>query len=170
MHERRFNSEIDKLRSPERIARLEPEKVIKLALEDLNGIKTILDVGTGSGIFAEQFGKLGYKVNGLDANPDMLPIASKYVPEGIFNKGIAEKLPFQDGQFDLVFMGLLLHETDDANKAINEAYRVAAKRLAILEWPYEEGSFGPPLGDRLSADRILDMSLKAGFNSKQSFK
>ena len=108
MHERRFNSEIDKLRSPERIARLEPEKVIKLALEDLNGIKTILDVGTGSGIFAEQFGKPGYKVNGLDANPDMLPIASKYVPEGIFNKGIAEKLPFQDGQFDLVFMGLLL--------------------------------------------------------------
>jgi len=49
MHERRFNREIERLRDPERVARLEVEKVTRLALKDLIEIRTVLGVGTGSG-------------------------------------------------------------------------------------------------------------------------
>jgi ubiquinone/menaquinone biosynthesis C-methylase UbiE len=165
MHERRFNREIESLRDPVRITRLEVERVVNLTLKKLEDIKDVLDVGTGSGVFAEQYSVKGLQVTGIDANPEMLPVAKQYVPSGNFQEGIAEKLPFQDGTFDLVFMGLLLHETDEPLTALKEAYRVARKRLAILEWPDEEQSFGPPRGHRLSPEKITSLGKRAGFNS-----
>jgi ubiquinone/menaquinone biosynthesis C-methylase UbiE len=168
MHERRFNREIERLRDPERIARLEVEQVTALALEDLLDVKTVLDVGTGSGLFAEQFAAQGLQVTGLDANPQMLPVAQKYVPAGTFQEGTAEKLPFPDESFDLLFMGLLLHETDDVMAALSEAHRVARKRVAILEWPDEEQSFGPPRTDRLSFEKIQNLARQAGFEKEVS--
>ena len=104
MHEKRFNREIERLRDPERIALLEVERVVNLVLENLTGVQSVLDVGTGSGVFAEQFAAKGFQVTGLDVNPDMLPVAQQFVPSGSFQKGIAEKIPFPDGSFDLVFM------------------------------------------------------------------
>ena len=165
MHERRFNREVERLRDPERVARLEVERVVNLALEDLVGVRSVLDVGTGSGLFAEQFAARGLQVTGLDANPQMLPAAQQYVPAGTFREGAAEQLPFPDGSFDLVFMGLLLHETDDTLAALREARRVALKRLAVLEWPDEEQSFGPPRQDRLSNQKISALAKEAGFNN-----
>ena len=162
MHERRFNREIERLRDPERVARMEVERVINLSLESLDRVQTVLDVGTGSGLFAEAFAGRGLKVSGLDANPDMLPAAQQYVPSGTFPEGTAEKLPFPDGSFDLVFMGLLLHETDDPLAAIKEAYRVAVQRVAVLEWPYEDQPIGPPLADRIPFERIADFARQAG--------
>ncbi len=170
MHERRFNREIERLRDPERIARLEVERVSNLALEDLKGVRTVLDVGTGSGLFAEQFAAKGLQVTGLDANPEMLPAAQQHVPSGAFHEGVAEKLPFSDGSFDLVFMGLLLHETDDILAALREAHRVALKRLAILEWPDEEQAFGPPREHRLSYEKISSLAGEAGFKKVKQIR
>jgi ubiquinone/menaquinone biosynthesis C-methylase UbiE len=93
----------------------------------------------------------------------MLPAAQQYVPAGIFREGVAERLPFLDGSFDLVFMGLLLHETDDILAALREAHRVAAMRLAILEWPDEDQSFGPPREHRLSYEKITSLARQVGF-------
>ena len=62
MHERRFNREIERLRDPQRVARMEIARVIELSLAGLASSKTVLDVGTGSGLFAEQFAALGFKV------------------------------------------------------------------------------------------------------------
>ncbi|KAF0110413.1 MAG: Methyltransferase type 11 [Chloroflexi bacterium] len=163
MHERRFNREIERLRDPERIARLEVERVANLVLEDMKVMRTMLDIGTGSGLFAEQFEARGLQVTGLDVNPEMLAIAQQYLPSGIFREGAAEMLPFLDGSFDLVFMGLLLHETDDILAALSEAHRVALKRLAILEWPDEEQSFGPPREHRLSFEKIISVAKQVGF-------
>ena len=120
------------------------ERVTSLALEGLAGVKVVLDVGTGTGLFAGQFAASGLQVTGLDADPEMLP-AQQFVPGGIFREGVAEKLPFPDGSFDLVFMGLLLHEADDILSASGST-RVFRMRLAVLEWPDEEQSFGPPPG------------------------
>ena len=167
MHERRFNREIERLRDPERIARLELERVANLALEGLTAVQTVLDIGTGSGLFAEQFAARGLQVTGLDANREMLTAARQYVPSGTFHEGVAEKLPFPDGSFDLVFMGLLLHETDDILAALSEARRVTRQRLAILEWPDEEQSFGPPREHRLSSEKIALLARQAGFKELQ---
>jgi len=164
-HERRFNRAIEQLRAPDRVARLEVERVVQLTLENLTDAKTVLDIGTGTGLFAEAFAARGLQVFGVDANPEMLPEAQKFVPSGIFKESAAERLPFEAGKFDLAFMGLVLHETDDALKALKETHRVATKRVAILEWPDEEQPFGPPREHRLSYEKITALVRKAGFKN-----
>ncbi len=162
MHEKRFKGDIDRLRSPERVERLEVERVTDLFLE--NGTTgSVLDVGTGTGLFAEAFSRRGLEVTGVDANPEMLIAARRYVPNGDFREGTAEALPYQDGSFDFVFLGLVLHESDEPLKSLMEARRVARKRVGILEWPYQEGVFGPPLAHRLNPEDLANLFRKAGF-------
>jgi ubiquinone/menaquinone biosynthesis C-methylase UbiE len=163
MHEKRFQREIERLRDPERVARLEVSRAVDAVLEGMDGARTLLDVGTGSGVFAEQFAARGSEVTGVDANPAMIPVSQKFVPAGKFREAIAEALPFPDKTFDLVFMGLVLHETDDPQAALNEAWRVAIRRVAVLEWPCEEQPFGPPLSERFSIEQVKAMAHVAGF-------
>jgi uncharacterized protein (DUF302 family)/ubiquinone/menaquinone biosynthesis C-methylase UbiE len=169
-HERRFNREIERLRDPDRMARLEVDRVTRLVLENMQDAQAVLDVGTGSGLFAEQFVATGLHVTGLDVNPQMLIAAQEFVPAGVFKEGIAEKLPFSDASFDLVFMGLLLHETDDVLAALQEAFRVTRQRLAILEWPDEEQTFGPPRHHRLAHEKIAAAAKQAGFKKVEQIR
>ncbi len=150
------------LRDPQRVARLEVARVVDACLGGLDA-RSALDVGTGSGIFAEAFAARGLRVAGVDVNPDMLAAARDYVPGGRFEQAPAEALPFDAGAFDVVFMGLVLHETDDAAQALAEARRVARLRVAVLEWPYRDDEMGPPLAHRLSAEAVADLARKAGF-------
>jgi ubiquinone/menaquinone biosynthesis C-methylase UbiE len=169
MHERRFHEGIERLRSPERIARLEIKRVVDLALGGIHP-DTVLDIGTGSGVFAEAFAAQGLAITGLDANPDMLVAAQRYVSGGNFQPGIAEDIPFPDESFDLVFMGLLLHETDDRLKALQEAHRLARTRLVVLEWPYLNEDFGPGLEDRLQPSKVIDLARQAGFQEAETIR
>ena len=162
MHERRFEGDISKLRSPERVARLEVERVTDLCLEGVT-IGSVLDVGMGSGLFTESFFGRGLDISGMDANPEMLTAARQFVPAGDFREGIAEEIPYPDGSFDLVFLGLVLHEADEPLKTLQETHRVARQRVGILEWPYLKGSFGPPLVQRLNPEDLTTMFQKAGF-------
>jgi ubiquinone/menaquinone biosynthesis C-methylase UbiE len=167
MHEKRFDGGIERLRAPERVERLEVERVVDLCLEGAE-IKCVLDVGTGSGLFAEAFFKRGLEVAGIDANPDMLPAARRYLPQGDFRQAEAEALPFPDASFDLVFLGLLLHESDEPLKVLQQARRVTRKRVCILEWPYFEGEFGPPLAQRINPADLTAMVEKAGFSNMET--
>jgi ubiquinone/menaquinone biosynthesis C-methylase UbiE len=169
MHEKQFDGSIERLRFPERVARLEVERVTGLCLKSGN-FKTVLDVGVGSGLFAESFYRRGLKVAGVDINPQMLPAASQFVPQGNFQEASAEGLPFLDATFDLVFMGLILHESDEPLKALQEAQRVARKRVCILEWPYLQSEFGPPLAHRLKPTDIAAMAQQAGFTHLENIK
>jgi ubiquinone/menaquinone biosynthesis C-methylase UbiE len=104
MHEKLYNGGIDRLRAPERVARLEVERVISLCLEAAD-LKSVLDVGVGSGLFAEEFSKRGLEVAGVDVNPEMIVAAKRFIPNGDFRESTAEALPFPDASFDLVFFG-----------------------------------------------------------------
>ena len=163
MHEKRFEGDITRLRNPERIARLEVERVVTLCLEGTQ-ITCMLDVGTGTGLFAEVFAKRGLAVSGVDVNPEMLLAARVYVPAGDFRESTAETLPFADATFDLIFMGLLLHESDEQLQVLSEARRVAHTRVGILEWAYREEDFGAPLEYRLSPEILEDLAKEAGFS------
>jgi ubiquinone/menaquinone biosynthesis C-methylase UbiE len=162
MHEKRFEGDIARLRFPERVERLEVKRVINLCLEG-EELTSVLDVGTGTGLFAQSFSSLGLEVSGVDANPEMLVAARQFVPKGNFCEGIAEALPYPDSSFDLVFLGLLLHESDELLTVLQETRRVAGKRVCILEWPYQEQPFGPPLAHRLSPDDLAGWFRKARF-------
>jgi len=163
MHERRFNHEIERLRDPERVARLEVPRVVDLALSGMQKPSKVLDMGSGTGLFTEEFAARGLQVTGMDVNPEMLAAAQEFVPTGVFQEGLAEQIPYPDTTFDLVFMGLLLHETDDPLAALKEARRVTRQRLAILEWPDEDQSIGPPREHRLATVKINKLARQAGF-------
>ncbi len=161
MHEHRFHGDIAALRQPERLARLELHRVVRLAaLED--GLHSVLDVGTGSGACAEAFTNAGLHVEGVDVSPEMLEAARGHLPNVTFHEAVAEALPVGEGSFDLVFLRLLLHETDDRTLALREAARVARKRVAVLEWPKEPQQAGPPPEDRVSEAEVRQLARDAG--------
>jgi ubiquinone/menaquinone biosynthesis C-methylase UbiE len=167
MHEKRFNGKVERLRAPERVARLEVERVVSLCLEAAD-LRSVLDVGVGSGLFAEAFAHHGLEVAGVDVNPQMITAARQFVPDGDFRESTAEELPYPDASFDLVFFGLVLHESDEPLKVLQEAQRVSRQRICILEWSYQEGEFGPPLAHRLNPTEIANLARQAGFANLES--
>ena len=168
-HDRRFHGGAERLRSPERVERLELPRVLDICTEGIS-IGEILDVGTGTGLFAEAFAEAGARVTGIDANAEMLSIAKSFVPGATFLESVAERLPFADSSFDLVFLGLILHETDDPLAALAEARRVSRGRVAVLEWPYRADTMGPPLGHRIVARKITALAEEAGFASAEAIE
>jgi SAM-dependent methyltransferase/sporulation protein YlmC with PRC-barrel domain len=162
MNEKRFRGNPHMLRSAQRVELLEVERVIDLCLEAMPA-RSVLDVGTGTGLFAEHFAARGLEVAGIDANPAMVEAARQLVPQGRFRHASAEVVPHPDGAFDLVFLGLVLHETDDPALALREARRIARLGAAVLEWPYRATDYGPPLEHRLQPERVTAMAHEAGF-------
>jgi ubiquinone/menaquinone biosynthesis C-methylase UbiE len=167
MHEKLYDGGTERLRAPERVARLEVDRVLSLCLEAMD-LKSVLDVGVGSGLFAEAFSKHGLEVAGIDVNPEMIVAARKYVPKGDFSESIAEALPYPNASFDLLFYGLVLHESDEPFKVLQEAWRVSRQRVCILEWPYQVGEFGPPLAHRLNPTEIADLAQRTSFAHVES--
>ena len=153
MSEKIFHGDPARLRSPERMALLEVERVVALSLADLE-VRNALDVGTGTAVFAEAFANLGIDVTGIDLNPEMTEWATRHVPAARFKVGEAEQMPFPNGSFDLVFLGHVLHESEEPDRVLGEAKRVAKRRIVILEWPYREEEQGPPLEHRLAPETI----------------
>jgi 2-polyprenyl-3-methyl-5-hydroxy-6-metoxy-1,4-benzoquinol methylase len=162
MHERRFSGEAHRLRSPDRMALLEVDRVVRSSLDGVL-VGSVLDVGTGTGVFAEAFAGHGLAVTGIDTNSDLLELAREYVPGATFRQAPAEDIPFADGEFDIVFLGHVLHETDHPAKALTEARRVGLVRVSVLEWPYREEEHGPPLRYRLRSDEVESLAGEAGY-------
>ena len=194
-HERRFHGDAARLRAPERIERLEIDRVVKLCAAGLPGASgrdaasgrngaagrnaasrrdgaaaRVLDVGTGTGVFAEAFAAAGFAVVGIDPNGGLLAEARRLVPNAEFQEGTAEALPFPDASFDIVFLGTVLHEADDAAAALAEARRVSRDRVAVLEFPYVREDHGPPLEHRLEPGAVLEMARRAGLGGIEHLK
>ncbi len=150
------------LRLPGRLARLEVARVVSLCLEGVDA-RSVLDVGAGSGVFAEAFSLRGIEGYGLDENAEMIETAGRHIPQVDFRQGSAEAIPWPDQAFDLVFMGLVLHEVNSPLAALQEARRVSRDRVAVLEWPYQAQEFGPPLSHRLRPGDMTELALSSGF-------
>jgi ubiquinone/menaquinone biosynthesis C-methylase UbiE len=163
-NERRYGGDIERLRSAQRLALMEVERVVDIALAGITP-SSALDVGTGSGLFAEAFAAKGLSVAGIDLREDMLEAARQYVPGGIFKLGRMEAVPFADAEFDLVFLGHVLHEADDLVVALREAKRTARMRVVVLEWPYAVQEYGPPLDHRLKPEQVDAAAAEAGFQN-----
>jgi len=91
-------------------------------------IKSILDVGAGSGFFSYYFEK-EFDTTALDFSQSMLeinPCQKKIL-------GDAENLPFKDNSFDIVFCSNLLHHLENPQKAVNEMKRVSKKYIVLSE-------------------------------------
>lgn len=161
-HDRRFSGDMSRLRAADRLERMELFRVVNI-VSSFVPTGSVLDVGSGSGVFAEEFARRGFEAMGIDVNASMVRYASTLVPTAEFRLGSAESLPFSDRTYDIVFLGHVLHETDDPQKALWEARRVSKQMVAVLEWPYLEEEHGPPLEHRIPSERIENLGRSAGF-------
>jgi ubiquinone/menaquinone biosynthesis C-methylase UbiE len=164
MSDKRYRDKIEKLRKPERIARYEMDRMTTICLNGIEA-KSVLDIGTGSGLFAEAFYERGCEAAGTDINPEMVAAARHHFPAGRFETAPAESQPFADKAFDLVFMGCVFHEVDDPVQTLREAKRLAKQRIAILEYPRKIQLFGPPLHHRLKVKQVQEFARQAGLEN-----
>jgi ubiquinone/menaquinone biosynthesis C-methylase UbiE len=101
-----------------------------------NTPKTILDVGTGTGMIAINLAELGHNVTGIDLCEDMLTIAKeKSESKNIsirFMLGDAENPEFPEGTFDVVICRHLLWTLPNPGKAILEWSRICGPGGTII--------------------------------------
>ena len=117
------------LGSGRRADELEKHLLHKL-LRTLDGVKTVLDVGCGTGHFTRWFQELGYNAVGLDSSPEMLAEARRRDAIS-YQIGDAQDLPFAAQSFDVVALITTLEFVANPAKALSEAIRVARRGLLL---------------------------------------
>lgn len=90
--------------------------------------KTALDVGSGGGLLAEEFARLGCRVTGIDPSAESVATARAHAQaEGLdisYTVGPGEELPFQDGSFDIAYCCDVLEHVNDLDRVLSETSRV----------------------------------------------
>ena len=100
-----------------------------LAELPLSADAAALDVATGTGEFARALAPHVSNVIGLDATDAMLERGKQFIRQsGIeniaFQKGIVEKLPFDEQAFDIVASRYAFHHFEDPEPVLSEMARV----------------------------------------------
>lgn len=104
---------------------------------NLNGVKTILDIGAVTGAFSIPLAKMGYDVTHFDLSNKMIDVAkdkAKGLDNITFIQGNASDMSmFADGHFDLVLNldGAISFSGKDADKVIAESCRVTKNKLLV---------------------------------------
>lgn len=98
---------------------------------DVRGAR-VLDVGCGTGVFLRMCAERGALVSGLDAAEGLLELAGARVPEADLRLGDLQRLPYEDGAFDLVTGFTSFFFADDMVEALREAGRVARPGAPIV--------------------------------------
>lgn len=96
----------------------------------------VLDVGCGSGLFAQLIASRGCEVIGLDASEPLLAIARRRTRDATFHQGDLEALPFPDESFDIVSGMNSFQYATDPRHALREARRVTARggQVIVATW------------------------------------
>lgn len=153
---------IAKLRRPDRVAELEVERVVPGTLEGVRGVR-LLDIGSGSGLFAQAFRAAGADVVAVDSDPDMLMAARSFLPELPAVVASADALPFSSASVDRAFMGMVLHEVRNPLQGLIEMHRVVRSVAVVLEWPPPNPGDPAPPARRFSPRKLQELAARAGF-------
>jgi ubiquinone/menaquinone biosynthesis C-methylase UbiE len=132
-----------------------------------------VDVGCGDGFFAIpaalRVGERG-AVYGVDINRDAVrrlrdEAARVGVTKLIATTGRAEDTVFCVACADIVFFGIDLHDFQDPNQVLRNAWRMLKPggRVVDLDWKKEPMTLGPPLRIRFSEEDATRLIAEAGF-------
>jgi ubiquinone/menaquinone biosynthesis C-methylase UbiE len=95
-----------------------------LALEELAGRRTVLDVGCGDGQIARALAAQGSEVLGIDPTQLHIEIANERAGGPTYLLGSATQLPVPDASQDAVVACLVFEHIDEVDAAIAEVARV----------------------------------------------
>jgi 2-polyprenyl-6-hydroxyphenyl methylase/3-demethylubiquinone-9 3-methyltransferase len=103
--------------------------------------KTALDVGCGAGLLCEPLARLGAKVTGMDASPEVIAVAREHAAamslDIDYRAGDVQQL---EGQFDLITsLEVIEHVAEPASFMKALAKRLAPGGLLILSTPNATG-------------------------------
>lgn len=96
------------------------------------GVRSVLEVGCGTGHFAAWFAGKGLRVVGLERAPAMLAEAHKRHPGIPLVLCDAHRLPFRDGAVDLAVFVTTLEFLDDPEGALAEAIRATRQGIILV--------------------------------------
>ena len=182
-HDRRFDpAMLARLDSPERRQRMPPD-AIRAAAAPFADLR-VADVGAGAGfcsfalLDAPSPPALIHAVDVARELLDVLETRREAHPHGsrvTTHCSVAESLPLPDGAYDLVMLAAVLHELDDAPRALREAHRVLAPggRVLVIDWEVPdpavgEPPVGPPWAHRISSRTARVLLAEAGFRDARS--
>ncbi len=118
----RFGQDQDRLRYD-----LEPEILAFADFSAASGAR-VLEIGVGMGSDFLRWLRAGALAAGVDLTERATGIVRRRIQEEGLEADVrvadAESLPFNDGEFDLVYSWGVLHHTPDTSRAIQEARRV----------------------------------------------
>lgn len=128
-----FASLYDSLMGP-----LERRWIARVRKNIISGLEgNVLEIGAGTGANFKYYSR--NKVSGvttIEPNPYMIEQAKEKAKEcGLpitFHQGVAENMPFQDGEFDTVVATLVLCSVNDPHKVFQEIRRVCKKGGKII--------------------------------------
>ncbi len=128
-----------------------PDEAVEAAISGLVGasrLRSVLDLGTGTGRMLALLAPLATRLVGIDANPAMLAVARANLERAGLRRaelrqGDMYALPVEADTFDLVVVHQVLHFLDDPARAIREAAAALAPggRLLIVDFAPHELEF-----------------------------
>ncbi len=144
-------------------------------------MKKLLDVGCGPGTITNigfyNKAKEKYKIYGIDFLENNIKLIKQRFSLGIFLKGKAEKLPYENNYFDIVISHHLLEHVKNPQTVIKEMARVSKKgALLHIAVPHErfENIISPQIPHYMAEghhhEQIFTKEIVISLLEKQSFE
>jgi SAM-dependent methyltransferase len=130
-------------------------RLLELARRHLGpGRPTALDVGCGPGVFDRHLGS-SFELHGVDVSPTMVERAREANPEASYRLYDGRRLPYGDGELDVVFAVCVLHHVDPPDRPALVAEMARVTRPGGLTLVFEHNPLNP-LTRRVVRDCAFD--------------
>ena len=159
-------TKLERLNDPARLERIPPD-ALWAALGD-PAAETIVEIGAGTGLYAEQFALVcpGAVVYAADIEPSMVDYMNTHRGSVVPLLVQETSVPLPDAEADAVVMINLHHELVDPAATYREARRLLHPGGVVLvtDWA-PGGDSGPPQEIRATGEHIGEMLAQAGFDT-----